>query len=76
MKKIIISIIYCVAFNLSIHAMTYGQAQSASLYLTDKMAYELNLSIEQFEAAYEINLDYFLMVNRDIDLYAKYVSVS
>ena len=74
MKKIIISIIYCVAFNLSIHAMTYGQAQSASLYLTDKMAYELNLSVEQFEAAYEINLDYFLMVNRDIDLYGVYWS--
>ena len=73
MKKIIISIIYCVAFNLSIHAMTYGQAQSASLYLTDKMAYELNLSVEQFEAAYapfypNFNHDQFVEYLRELEL--------
>jgi hypothetical protein len=36
------------------------------------MAYELNLSMEQMEAVYEINLDYFLSVNLERDLYGIY----
>ena len=33
------------------------------------MAYELNLTEEQYEAAYEINLDYLMSVNSMVDLY-------
>ena len=43
-------------------AMTYEQARNEALFLTDKMAYELNLSDAQYEAAYEINLDYLMSV--------------
>lgn len=36
------------------------------------MAYELNLTDEQYEAAYEINLDYLMAVNDYDDLYGYY----
>lgn len=55
----------------SAKAMTYEQAREQALFLTDKMAYELNLSQEQFEAAYEINLDYLLSINTVGDVYAE-----
>ena len=34
------------------NAMSFAQAREQALFLTDKMAYELNLSEEQYEAAY------------------------
>ncbi len=43
-------------------AMSYEQARNDALFLTDKMTYELNLTDEQYEAAYEINLDYLMGV--------------
>ena len=43
-------------------AMSYEQARNEALFLTDKMAYELNLTDAQYEAAYEINLDYLMGV--------------
>ena len=39
-------------------ATDYEDIRDYALFLTDKMAYELNLSEEQYEAAYEINFDY------------------
>lgn len=53
-------------------AMSYSQAREQALFLTDKMAYELNLTDDQYEAAYEINLDYLLSVNSDDELYGDY----
>ena len=44
------------AFVASASAMSYEQARQQALFLTDKMAYELNLTEEQYEAAYEVNL--------------------
>ena len=46
----------------TVSAMTYTQARDEALFLTDKMAYELDLSYNQYEAVYEINLDYYLSV--------------
>ena len=40
----------------TISAMSYEQAREQALFLTDKMAYELNLTEEQYDAAYEIIL--------------------
>lgn len=54
----------------SANAMSYEQAREQALFLTDKMAYELNLSEAQYEAAYEINLDYLMGVNTYNDVYA------
>ena len=53
-------------------AMSYEQARQQALFLTDKMAYELNLTDDQYEAAYEVNLDYLMGVNTYDDLYGIY----
>lgn len=58
--------------SLSANAMTYEQARNEALFLTDKMAYELNLSSEQYEAAYEINLDYLMGVTSRNDVFGTY----
>ena len=57
---------------LSTMAMSYEQARDRALFLTDKMAYELNLNDEQYEAAYEVNLDYLMSINTYDDLYGTY----
>lgn len=59
-------------FVVAASAMSYSQAREQALFLTDKMAYELNLTDDQYEAAYEINLDYLLSVNSDDELYGDY----
>ena len=59
-------------FAVAAGAMSYSQAREQALFLTDKMAYELNLTDDQYEAAYEINLDYLFSVNSDDELYGDY----
>lgn len=49
-------------------AMSFSKARKEALFLSDKMAYELGLSISQYEAVYEINLDYFLGLYDPADL--------
>ena len=58
--------------SISANAMSYEQARNEALFLTDKMAYELNLTDEQYEAAYEINLDYLMGVTSRYDVYGTY----
>ena len=53
-------------------AISYEEAKEDALFLTDKMAYELSLTDEQYEAVYEINLDYLLCLNKSADLYGVY----
>ena len=57
---------------VTVNAMSYEQARQQALFLTDKMAYELNLTNDQYEAAYEINLDYLIGVSTYDDLYGPY----
>jgi hypothetical protein len=52
--------------------MSYEQAREQALFLTDKMAYELNLTDDQYEVAYEVNLDYLMGINDYDDLYGAY----
>ena len=72
MKKMMIALVALFAFVASASAMSYEQARQQALFLTDKMAYELNLTEEQYEAAYEVNLDYLMGVNTQADLYGIY----
>lgn len=72
MKKLISILMLLMAFTMSSNAMSYEQARQKALFLTDKMAYELNLTNDQYEAAYEINLDYLMSVNTVDDLYGAY----
>lgn len=73
MKKLIIALVamFCMTFTTAT-AMSYEQARQQALFLTDKMAYELNLTDDQYEAAYEVNLDYLMGVDTYDDLYGVY----
>ena len=55
-------------------AMTYTEARNEALFLSDKMAYELGLTNEQYDAVYEINFDYFYSVNSRYDVGGTYWS--
>lgn len=72
MKRFIIILTTILTFAASANAMSYSQAREQALFLTDKMAYELNLSEEQYDAAYEINLDYLMSIDTYDDLYGAY----
>lgn len=72
MKKFILAFVALFTITVSTSAMSYEQARQQALFLTDKMAYELNLTDDQYEAAYEINLDYLMGVNNVDDLYGVY----
>ncbi|MBQ6653015.1 MAG: hypothetical protein IJM81_06420 [Prevotella sp.] len=72
MKKMIFALAALLMMAVSAQAMGYEQARRQALFLTDKMAYELNLTDDQYEAAYEINLDYLMGVNVESDLYGIY----
>ena len=72
MKKLILTLVTLFTLTVSASAMSYEQARRQALFLTDKMAYELNLTDEQYEAAYEINLDYLMSINDYGDLYGTY----
>lgn len=74
MKKFLVSLFLIFAIFQSAFAMSYERAREEALYLTDKMAYELNLNDQQYNDAYEINLDYFLSLDSESDLYADYLS--
>jgi len=49
--------------------ISYSTAKNEALFLSDKMAYELNLTDSQYDAVYEINLDYMMSVNGRNDVY-------
>ncbi len=72
MKRFILSMAIMLTVAMSAMAMNYEQAKERALFLTDKMAYELNLTDEQYEAAYEVNLDYLMSINSYDDLYGTY----
>lgn len=73
MKKFILAMVTLFTMTVSTaSAMSYEQARQQALFLTDKMAYELNLTDDQYEAAYEVNLDYLMGVNTYDDLYGTY----
>ena len=72
MKKFFLSFVIMMAAWVGAKAMSFERAQAEALYLTDKMAYELNLNDQQYNDAYEINLDYFLRIDSPSDLYGSY----
>ena len=72
MKKMIIALVAMLTIAAGGHAMSYEQARNEALFLTDKMAYELNLTDAQYEAAYEINLDYLMGVTSYDDVFSTY----
>ncbi len=72
MKRLITALTALITLATATNAMSYEQAREQALFLTDKMAYELNLTEAQYDAAYEVNLDYLMSVNTPDDLYEAY----
>ena len=68
MKKIL-TMVMMMAIAISAAAMPYNTARNEALFLADKMAYELGLTATQYEAVYEINLDYLLNVDTRADVF-------
>ena len=75
MKKTIVStnrlmiLAMMMVMTISANAMSYNAAKHEALFLSDKMAYELNLTAAQYEAVYEINLDYLMSLNGHGDVF-------
>ncbi|MBQ9286316.1 MAG: hypothetical protein IJ209_08560 [Bacteroidaceae bacterium] len=74
MKKMLLSLVAALILPLAAYAMSYEEAREQALFLTDKMAYELNLNSEQYEYCYEINLDYLMGVETADDVYGSYLT--
>ena len=72
MKKMLMILVTMLTIAVSATAMSFEQARREALFLTDKMAYELNLTEEQYEACYEINLDYLMGVTGRTDVFGVY----
>jgi len=68
MKKMM-TLVLLMAMTITANAMSYTTAKSEALFLSDKMAYELELTPAQYEAVYEINLDYLLSIDNRADVF-------
>jgi len=74
MKKLILSLVLACSA-LAAQAMSYERAREEARFLTDKMAYELNLNDEQYNDCYEINFDYLLSLETADDVtYGSYLA--
>jgi len=73
MKKMLVMAMMMV-MTISTNAMSYSAAKNEALFLSDKMAYELNLTDAQYDAVYEINLDYLMSVNGAGDVFGTWWS--
>ena len=68
MKKMM-TLAVMMVMTISANAMSYNKAKNEALFLSDKMAYELNLTDTQYDAVYEINLDYLMSVDSRADVF-------
>ena len=69
MKTRITFMVAMMAIAISATAMPLSTAREEALFLSDKMAYELDLTESQYEAVYEINLDYLLNVDSRANMF-------
>ena len=72
MKRLAIILMTLLLLAGTASALSYSKARDEAFFLTDKMAYELNLTADQYNAVYEINLDYILNVEAYSDLFGTY----
>ena len=73
MKKMM-TLAILMAMTITANAMSYKEARNEALFLSDKMAWELDLTDAQYEAVYEINLDYMMSVSGRNDVYGAWWS--
>ena len=72
MKRCLTTLLLALAALLPACAMSYDEARDRAWYLTDKMAYELDLTQEQYDRAYQINLDYLMSIRTASDCTGPY----
>lgn len=72
MKRTLLTLFLLALAFTGASALSYEESRDRAWYLTDKMAYELNLTQEQYDRAYEINLNYFLNVTYAADIDGPY----
>lgn len=68
MKRYILILCTAIVSSLSALGMNFKDAQAQAYFLSDKMAYELNLSPQQYDQVYQVNLEYFLNVSSPHDI--------
>ena len=72
MKRYLLPLLIVLAGTLSAKAISYNEARDRAWFLTDKMAYELNLTPDQYDRVYQVNLDYFMSIAYEADCYGVY----
>lgn len=72
MKRYLLTLLIVLAGTLSAKAISYNEARDRAWFLTDKMAYELNLTPDQYDRVYQVNLDYFMSIAYEADCYGVY----
>ena len=72
MKRYLLTLLIVLAGTLSAKALSYSEARDRAWFLTDKMAYELNLTPDQYDRVYQVNLDYFMSIAYEADCYGVY----
>ena len=72
MKRYLLTLLIVLAGTLSAKALSYSEARDRAWFLTDKMAYELTLTPDQYDRVYQVNLDYFMSIAYESDCYGHY----
>ncbi|MBQ3731802.1 MAG: hypothetical protein II905_08640, partial [Muribaculaceae bacterium] len=72
MKRFILTMVAMLALGSAANAMSYKSARDQAFFLTDKMAYELGLSVDQYNAVYEINMDYIMCLDVYDDIFGTF----
>jgi len=67
MKKYILTLAFAIMGITSMFALSNSSIRNHARFLTDRMAYELDLSAGQYDDIYEINYDYIYMIDRIMD---------
>ena len=72
MKRFILTMVAVLTLGAAANAMSYKSARDQAFFLTDKMAYELGLSDDQYNAVYEINIDYIMCLDVYDDIFGTF----
>ena len=72
MKRFILILVALATLGTATNAMSYKSARDQAFFLTDKMAFELGLSNDQYNAVYEINMDYIMCLEVYDDIFGTF----
>lgn len=67
MKKMFLTLFIALASILNMQAMSHSNIRNNARFLSDRMAYELDLAPWQYEECYEINYDFIYAINYIMD---------